>query len=167
MSRKQEKTNSETTAIYVLLSPSQKGFFINHSSKSSLFETYRHHIKGRRDGSQEFIQQLQSTRPCLFVMEELRGITKREAYHYMLVWAKILQDHGYKCFNDEFLIERSNELYIWNQLLYRERKATEIEKMFSCENCLVPSYRNFRCENNKQQPDEQERDLQHRDCVKR
>ena len=69
MIQKQEKPDNETIVIYVLLSPSRKSFFINHSLKSSLFETYRHHIKGRRDGSREFIQQLQPTRPCLFVME--------------------------------------------------------------------------------------------------
>lgn len=65
--------NSKThkpEVVYVLVSLSRKTFLIAQGAKESLRETYRHHLRLRRDFSKNFIQSIIPERPCLFIWKK-------------------------------------------------------------------------------------------------
>ncbi len=138
-------TKRENRIIYVLFSPDKKLFYINHCLKHSLKETYRHNFKGRRISTRHFIDFLKPSRPCLFVLEELPQTTIPEANNYLLVWLKILLENNYISFNNPKIIEQSKQLYFQNKRLYEERKYRNLQDIFSCENCMMPKYKNQIC----------------------
>lgn len=145
----------ENRIIYVLLSPSEKIFYINHCLNSSFKETYRHNIKGRRESTKKFINQISPERPCVFVLENM-SLTKSEAYNYVLVWIKIFLENGYECFNSTKLIELTNYLYFNNRKLYDQKKTINLKNILSCENCLIPVYNHLTCEYYHKNNDETE-----------
>lgn len=128
----------ETRVIYVLLFPAEKVFYINQCTKTSIKETYRHHLKGRRLSTKKFIQYNKNLQPQLFIMEELNDITKATAYGYVLVWLKILLENQYTSYNAQETKKQSTELYFNNRRLYEERKDVRLEELFSEQNCFLP-----------------------------
>ena len=144
--KKSEYYEVDNYVVYILLFPSEKIFYINKSLKSSIKETYRHNIKCRRNSSCEFIKQNKFYRPCLFILEDLKEITSYETDNYVFVWTKIIIENGYKCYNGNGLIKLSEQLNYQNKRLYNKRKDTKLDEIFSCENCLIPSYKNALCE---------------------
>ena len=139
----------EHRAIYILVSPTEKSFHINHCLVESVRETYRHNIKGRRYATQKFISDIQPDRPCLFVLEEIET-TISDAYKHVLVWIKILMENGYKCYNYKATIDATKELHAKTEKLYMDRKDTDLTELLCCENCLVKVYNRIECKNLKQ-----------------
>lgn len=135
--------------IFVFLYQSDKSFFIWRCAKESLYETYRHHIKGRRTISQEFIEHIPNCRPCVFIVEEVHRITYRKAYRRMIAWAKVLIDKGYRCYNPGGFLDATDDLYIDTEIIYDEIKNIAIEDALTCEKCLFPTYSNIPCKQNK------------------
>lgn len=128
----------EDRVIYVLLFPAEKVFYINQCTKNAIKETYRHHLKGRRTSTKNFIQYNKILQPQLFILEELRDITKANAYGYVLVWLKILLENQYASYNAQATKDQSTELYFNNRRLYEERKDVRLEELFSEQNCVLP-----------------------------
>lgn len=145
----------EKRTVYVLISPIEKIFYINQCLTTSLKETYRHNIKGRRQTTKEFINHISPNRPCVFVLENT-NLTKVEAYNYVLIWIKIFLENGYLSFNNKKLIELSDHLYFENRRIYDQRKTVNLESFLSCENCLIPIYNKIICKNYPQNNDEME-----------
>ena len=131
--------------IYILLSPTDKKFFVGSCQKESIRETYRHNIKGRRDSTRQFIQEIAPDRPCFFVLEELVGTTA-QALNLIIVWTKIFLERGYTSFNYASLIEMTDHLYYDNQQLYEQRKNLDTQAICSCKNCVLPTYKNKTCQ---------------------
>lgn len=144
--KKKKTVFIKPSVIYVFLFQSDRSFYIGRSLKEALFETYRHHIKMRRAQSAEFINHLSPNRPCLFILEEVNDITCRQAFRRMIVWARLLMDKGYQCYNGQTFLDKANELFFETSLIYEELKDVAIEDIFSCTKCLVPTYRNMPCE---------------------
>ena len=140
--RKFTEENYIGQVIYVLINKSKRTFIIAKGTTETLRETYRHHLRGRRLFSQEFIQSTELERPCLFVLEE---IPFDEKANLLLVWLRILRENGYISFNGEDIIEQSEILYIDNNLAYQKRKNSDLEELFSCKNCVIPTYKKKMC----------------------
>lgn len=97
-------------------------------------------------GTKHFIDAINPSRPCLFILEELPYTTISEANNHLLVWLKILIENNYTSFNTHKIIEQSKQLYFRNKQLYEERKVLNIPNIFTCENCKMPKYKNHICE---------------------
>lgn len=147
----------EDRVIFVFLSPFSKSFYINHCVKSSLKETYRHNIKGRRLSTKRFLNDLNSVRPCLFVLEELQNTTNSEACNYLYVWLKIFLENEYISFNHPKTISYAEHLYFQNQELYETRKHINPEIIMSCNSCAMPIYNNQICNKYKKSLTEERR----------
>ncbi len=138
-------TEKETRLIYVLLSPADKKFYINQSTKKSLRETYRHNLKCRRESTKNFIEEIKPNRPCIFVLEKVYS-TKAEAQNYVLVWIKIFLENGYISFNNEKILLQTEQLYFNNIRIYERRKSVNLQNILSCKRCFIPTYKNITCE---------------------
>lgn len=136
------KPQKENQVVYILLHKKTKRFFIAAGTEETLRETYRHHVNLRRDRSRQFVLDCAPERPCLFILERIDPET---GINYMVVWLRILRENGYEPYIPEYFIDMSDHLYIDNQLAYNQRKDTDLEQKFSCESCLVPSYRDQPC----------------------
>lgn len=142
------KINSETPqerVVYILLSPNGKKFFIGHSLKKSLRETYRKNLLGIRQSTSKLIAEVKPERPCLFILETFVG-TSSEATNLIIVWTKIFLENNYECYNHPNLIEMTENLYIDTQALYEERKTINIKKITACANCAIPKFNRQICE---------------------
>lgn len=128
--------------VYVLISLSRRTFLIAHSAKESLRETYRHHLKLRRNFSKNFIESIAPERPCLFILEE---IDPESPADLLIVWLRILREKGYTSFNSPTLIEHSEHLYIDNMVAYKQRKDTDLSKILCCNSCLIPTFKRKTC----------------------
>ncbi len=136
----------EDRSIYALVSPSDRSVWINHCKKSALLETYRHNVKGRRYASKRFFDALHALRPCLFILEDLPKSTIHEAYGHILAWIRVLMESGYRCFNYQTTIERSQDLNFKNQQKYEERKNINVQDLLSCDKCMKPTYKRVTCD---------------------
>lgn len=134
--------------IYAFISKDKNIFYINLCNKDSERETYRHNIKGRRYYSKNFIDDMQGVRPCMFILDEIRG-TERAALRYKIVWTKIFMQNGYKSYNNEKINKYAQKLDSKNQQLYDERKDVDLNELLSCTNCFVPTYKDIKCEKEK------------------
>lgn len=132
--------------IYILLSPNDQKFLVGHCLKESLSETYRHNLKGRRDASKEFILELYPERPCLFILEEIKG-TVYEATNLLLVWMKIFIEKGYQNYNREILKEMTDNLYFDTKKQYEIRKLIDLKELIECSKCKMPKYKGSICAN--------------------
>lgn len=140
---KDKKTeNQSNNVIYLLLSKSKKTFFIAKGTEEKLRETYRHHIKMRRDCSRSFISSCDTERPCLAVLEK---IDPEEEANLLLVWLRILRENGYISFNYQDMIQMSECLNFDNAIAYEKRKNIDISALLSCDKCLVPKYNRETC----------------------
>lgn len=136
------KKRKENQVVYVLLNKTKRSFFIAQGTEETLRETYRHHLKSRREYSEKFITDCRDERPCLFILEQ---IAPDEQANLLLVWLRILQENGYVCFNSPVLIEMAEHLYIYSTIAYNKRKGTELSELLSCAGCLVPAYNKQTC----------------------
>lgn len=152
MKRKTEERKDR--AIFLLCSPDKKYFYINHCSKNTLREVYRHNIRGRIESSEHFINTIKPNRPCLFELENLPNSTLNEAYNRILIWQKILLDNGHTSCNHEPLIKAAQQLAPRNVPLYEERKDTNLTAITSCEKCLAATYNKQICPYYKPTSDE-------------
>ena len=143
--KKTKIKQEQERVIYLLLSTEKKKFLIGHCLKESLRETYRHNLKERRETSKTFIEEIHPERPCLFILETI-SCKESQATNLLIVWIKILLEKGYESYNRTSLLEMSDHLYFDNKVLYENRKHTEIEKLLSCSNCVIPIYKNKTCE---------------------
>lgn len=148
-------TKKENRIIYILLSSTEKIFYINQCLRTSLKETYRHNIKGRREISKNFIDRILPERPCIFILENM-NLTKSEAYNYILIWIKIFIEKGYQSFNNKKLIDLSEDLYFENQRIYEQRRTANLDILLSCKNCLIPIYNKTICKKYSQLNNETE-----------
>lgn len=139
------RIQKENQVIYALVNKQKKTFFITHGTEKTLRETYRHHIKMRRNLSAKFISNCGSIRPCLFVLER---INPEEKINLMLIWLRILRENGFESSNHPNLIEMSENLYFDNKIAYEKRKDIDLTSIFSCEKCLVPFLKKTPCANN-------------------
>lgn len=139
------RIQKENQVIYVFVNKQKKTFFITHGTEKTLRETYRHHIKMRRNLSAKFISNCGSIRPCLFVLE---CINPEEKINLMLIWLRILRENGFESSNHPNLIEMSEDLYFDNKIAYEKRKDIDLTSIFSCEKCLVPFLKKTPCANN-------------------
>lgn len=137
---KQHKNYRENRIIYVLFSPNKKLFYINLCLENSLKETYRHNLKGRRQSTKNFIDELKPSRPCLFILEKIQNSTEQEALKHLIVWLKILMEKGYTSYNAPQIIEMTKQLNYKNKQLYEKRKNVNLNLITSCERCLMPTY---------------------------
>lgn len=128
--------------IYIPMSLSKKCFFIARGRKDTLRETYRHHLQKRRSNSLSLIEHIAPERPCLFILEEIHT---DEPDNLMLVWLRILREHGFESFNSPEIIELSEHLYFDNQMAYDKRKDINLENVLTCSNCQLPSYNRTVC----------------------
>lgn len=128
--------------VYVLISLSRRTFLIAHGTKESLCETYRHHLKLRRDFSKNFIESIAPERPCLFILEE---IDPKNPANLLIVWLRILREKGFASFNSSTLIEYSEYLYIDNMMAYEQRKDTDLSEILCCNSCLIPTFKRKTC----------------------
>lgn len=130
--------------IYILLSKSKRCFIIARGAEETLRETYRHHLKKRRDFSENFIKNIEPERPCLFVLER---VAAEENVNLLLVWLRILRENRLTSFNSKDLIEQSERLNFDNKKAYEQRKDFDISGITACENCLIPTFKNQTCPN--------------------
>lgn len=137
-----KKKDLEKNVIYVLLSHTTKTFMIFLGHKNSLRETYRHHLALHRLYSERFIRSLSPERPCIFILEE---IDFEEEVNLLLVWLKIMQDHGYVSCNHPEIIEQSEHLHIDEMVAYEKRMHFDLSTILTCEKCLVPTYKREPC----------------------
>lgn len=145
MANKKRKIKKEERVIYLLLSPDKRKFYINHCVKGSLQETYRHNLKGRRESSKAFIDELYPKRPCLLILETA-FCTTYEATNLQIIWIKIFLDHGFKCYNHPDFIDMANDLYFDSRHRFAERNNLEIQKIIGCENCQMPIFNRTACQ---------------------
>ena len=136
------KKRKENQVVYILLNKAKKSFFIAQGTEETLRETYRHHLKMRREYSEKFIADCGAERPCLFILER---IAPDEQANLLLVWLRILCENGYACANSPVLIEMSEHLYIDNKNAYNARKSTDLSELLRCAGCLVPTYNKQTC----------------------
>lgn len=136
------KKRKENQVVYILLNKTKRSFFIAQGTEETLRETYRHHLKSRREYSEKFIADCGDERPCLFILEQ---IAPDEQANLLLVWLRILQENGYVCFNSPVLIEMAEHLYIDSTIAYNKRKDTKLSELLSCSGCLVPAYNKQTC----------------------
>ena len=136
------RKRKENQVVYILLNKTKRSFFIAQGTEETLRETYRHHLKMRREYSEKFIADCGSERPCLFILER---IAPDEQANLLLVWLRILQENGYVCLNSPVLIEMSEHLYIDSQIAYDKRMGTNLSSVLRCEGCLVPTYNKQTC----------------------
>lgn len=139
-------TQKKDRIIYILLSPREKIFHINHCTKTSLEQTYREIFNEKRYATNKFIKKIKPDYACLFMIEETNSSIS-DTYKIILVWIKILIENGYESYNYQKTIEASKTLSPANKILYDARKNISLEQMFSCKNCVVPFYKNKKCEN--------------------
>ena len=143
MQRKNAKIQ-KPEVVYILLSKEKKTFIIARGTKETLRETYRHHIKMRREFTQRFIKSISPERPCLFILEE---IDPDEQANLLLVWLRILRENGFTSYNSECIIQYSENLYYDNDVAYQKRKNVDLSQIFDCKTCLVPTYKKLTCSN--------------------
>ena len=136
------KKRKENQVVYILLNKTKRSFFIAQGTEETLRETYRHHLKMRREYSEKFVADCGAERPCLFILER---IAPDEQANLLLVWLRILQENGCVCFNSPVLIEMAQHLYIDSTIAYNKRKGTELSELLSCAGCLVPAYNKQTC----------------------
>ena len=136
------RKRKENQVVYILLNKTKRSFFIAQGTEETLRETYRHHLKMRREYSEKFIADCGSERPCLFILER---IAPDEQANLLLVWLRILQENGYVCLNSPVLIEMSEHLYSDSQIAYDKRMGTNLSSVLSCAGCLVPAYNKQTC----------------------
>lgn len=141
--RRKKNNIQKPEVVYILLSKEKKTFIIARGTKETLRETYRHHIKMRREFTQHFIESISPERPCLFILED---IDPEDEANLLLIWLRILRENGFTSFNSECIIEYSENLYYDNEVAYRQRKDTDLAGIFDCKNCLVPTYNKVTCE---------------------
>lgn len=139
--RKEKSQKNEV--IYILISKDRKYFLIARGAEETLRETYRHHVKLRRKNSEQFFGIVLPERPCLCILER---IDPEEKANLLLVWLRILRDRGYISVNSPDLIEMSKQLFIDNDMAYRQRKDTDLSKLMACEGCLIPRYNKITCD---------------------
>ena len=130
--------------IYILLSKSKRCFIIARGAEETLRETYRHHLKKRRDFSEIFIKNIEPERPCLFVIER---VDAEENVNLLLVWLRILRENRLTSFNSKDIIEQSERLNFDNKKAYEQRKDSDISKITACENCMIPTFKKQTCPN--------------------
>lgn len=140
--RKKNSNLHGSEVIYILVSKTKHSFFIAQGTEKTLRETYRHHIKLHRVGSENFINSLSPERPCLFILER---VDSEDECNLLLVWLRILRENGFESFNHPELIEQSEHLYYDNREAYKKRKHTDLSEILSCKNCLVPTYKKETC----------------------
>ena len=131
--------------IYAFVCPTKKQFYIWHCLEESLDETYRHHVKGRRDATRAFMDAVKPHRPCVFVLEELPRATIPKAYAHVLVWMKIMMEQGYTSFNYETSIEQAEHLYYEQNERYLERRECDMNDLLVCDRCEKPVFKNMPC----------------------
>lgn len=141
MKRHNSKTHNQEV-VYVLVSLSRKTFLIAQGAKESLRETYRHHLKLRRDFSKNLIESIAPERPCLFILEE---IDPENPADLLIVWLRILREKGFTSFNSPTLIEYSEHLHIDNMMAYKQRKDTDLSEILCCNSCLIPTFKRKTC----------------------
>ena len=144
MPRKPKIEKEQELSIYLLLSPTAKKFLVSYCNKENIRETYRHNLKGRRDASRAFIQEISPERPCLFVLETFHG-TVRQATNLMIVWTKIFMEKGYESYNRAELLEMVDNLYLDTKIEYDNRRNMEIGQLISCDKCIIPTYNYTTC----------------------
>lgn len=135
----------EDYAIYLILAPGGKKFYIGHCRVKAVRETYRHNLKKRREWTRGFIEAIEPQRPCLFVLETVSG-NQYDIKRHIVAWTKIFLEDGYESYNHPSLIEMTENLYIDTNTLYRERRERDIQQILSCKNCVVPQYSRKKCE---------------------
>lgn len=128
--------------VYILLNKKNRQFFIARGAENTLRETYRHHLKMRRDYSKDFVKACLPERPCLFILERIDPECEE---NLMLIWLRIFLDNGYTCHTHSDIIDAAHTLYLTNQLAYDKRKDTDLSKLLSCDNCILPIYNRTCC----------------------
>ncbi len=152
--KKRKIDEQKDRVIFLLCSPDRKYFYMNHCSRNTVKEVYRHNIKGRIESSEHFINTIKPNRPCLFVLEELPNSTLNETYNRLLVWQKILLDNDYTSCNHEPLIKAAQQVAPRNIPLYEERKSANLTLITSCERCLAATHNKQICPYYKPTDDE-------------
>lgn len=128
--------------IYILFAKTKKCFFIARGTEETLREIYRHHLKKRRNASENFIKNIEPDRPCIFILEKIKP---EENINLLLVWLRILRENRLTSFNNVDLIEQSEHLNYDNMKTYEQRKHFAISEITACNNCLIPTFKKETC----------------------
>ena len=135
--RRTRYTKKITFTIYVLLNKEDKTFFIAYGLDHAVKNTYRWHHNGRSYKTKQWIENMirEGKRPCLFNLQTKLD-TRANTYYRMVVWMKVLKEHGYKAINPGSIREYVKDLREESLPFYEEIKNKDFDSFFICDNWL-------------------------------
>lgn len=144
--RKRQYWEEKNRIIYMVRHPETNDFYVGHTLSHNMRSTYKDHYIETKYKTANMVRHLKSEnkKPCCFLLDELT-CTAVQAYRYVIVWTKIFMEYGYINLDTNSVVDYAKDLLPENIPLYNERKARNLEEMFSCNMCLFPDYGRTKC----------------------
>lgn len=146
--KKKQYTEKKHRAIYVILNSLTKEFYIDYTldEYENLRSAYKEHYTGKRNKTREMILKMraQENKPCYFILEKVYD-TKVETYRYVIAWTKVFIEQGYVNLDRGDIIGYTNDLFGTAKTIYENRQTVNVNKVFTCENCVFPNYGRTPC----------------------
>ena len=97
--KKQHYTKTQPYAVYALVHPEERWFFIGKTTSSRLSAVFSRHVCGKNMCTKHYFTD-EEDYPDFFVLE-LKLLTAAEGYKHVLAWINIFQAEGFYCLNHE------------------------------------------------------------------
>lgn len=134
-------------SVYLLLDKDTKKFYIWYGIHEHLANTYRRHFTGQINKTKDWFEELKGVnkKPCIFILETHKEISRPECYVLTLVWNNIFLELGYQGIERQEILDESKDIYEENLDKLQNRKTIDINEMIDCKRCIMPKYKNIIC----------------------
>lgn len=143
------ESDLKTRVIFMLKSPLNNDFLINHTTPELLKDVYSRHYIGRKKKTAQLVENLkmENLRLCMFPLMEVECTTS-EASKYVAIWKKIFAEAGYNSLEQIDVQSSEKDISDDYSVMYEQCKEQKLEELISCEHCLFPKYKGVVCPRN-------------------
>ncbi len=143
------ESDLKTRVIFMLKSPLNNDFLINHTTPELLKDVYSRHYIGRKKKTVQLVENLkmENLRLCMFPLMEVECTTS-EASKYAAIWRKIFAEAGYNLLEQIDVQSSEKDISDDYSVMYEQCKEQKLEDLISCEHCLFPKYKGVVCPRN-------------------
>lgn len=135
-------TDEKIWKIYVLVFPPSKNFFINFTCQKELRTTFKDHFILRKSITKPYVEECKKNKniPQMFFLEDFCA-TRNNAKSRAVAWAKLIQENGYFCINDDGFKSYIEDLLPKTIGYYEEVKEQNISHLLAENMSLFPEYK--------------------------
>lgn len=132
----------KTRNVFVILFQDDKKFFLNDTTRNSLWKVYDEHYRENHACTKALFAEYkkQMKLPGFFVLETIEG-TNADGFQRCVIWSKYFIEHGYACLAGPQMLGFVERLDTDDEELYQSIKNISLEEICSEDKNLFPDFK--------------------------